>query len=121
MLSDDAPDEDVPIVRPYSRTGGRTRPAQHLALEALVSTTAGGRRDDALIDAEHQAIAMLCRQPRSVAEVAALLAVPLGVARVLLGDMVDMGLVTVHRSPSDEGCVMDVAFLERVLAGLRRL
>jgi hypothetical protein len=120
-MSGDPDDEDVSIVRPYSRTGGRTRPSRELALETLVSTTDLGRHDDALINAEHQAIATLCRETRSVAEVAALLTMPLGVARVLLGDMAGVGLITVHRTSADEGDAHDMAFLERVLVGLRRL
>lgn len=119
-MNDDL-DDEVSIVRPYSRTGGRTRPSCDLALEALVSTSVLGVQDDALVDAEHQPIAELCRQTRSVAEVAALLGIPLGVARILVGDMAGMGLVTVHRtgSPGDEA--PGVALLERVLSGLRRL
>lgn len=120
-MSDGPDDESVSIVRPYSRTAGRTRPTYDLALEALVATSDLGRNDEALIDAEHQSIAHLCEEARSVAEVAALLGLPLGVARILVGDMAGMGLVTVHRTSSDEGDVPDVALLERVLTGLRRL
>lgn len=70
---------------------------------------------------EHRAVAELCRQPRSVAEVAALLPVPLGVARVLLGDMAGLGLVVVHKTTGADGGAPDLALMERVLSGLRRL
>jgi hypothetical protein len=57
-----------------------------------------------------------------VAEVAALLAIPLGVARVLLGDMAGLGLVIVHQTASSTGKGgPDLALMERVLSGLRRL
>jgi hypothetical protein len=56
-----------------------------------------------------------------VAEVAALLGLPLGVARVLLADMVEMGLTEVHHNPTDEKGFPDRLLLERVLAGLRKL
>jgi hypothetical protein len=56
-----------------------------------------------------------------VAEVAALLSVPLGVARVLLGDMAGLGVVTVHQNASSAGNTPDLALMERVLSGLRRL
>ena len=56
-----------------------------------------------------------------MAEVAALLNVPLGVARVLIADMAGMGLVTVHNSAPPEAGEPELALLERVLTGLRHL
>ena len=55
------------------------------------------------------------------AEVAALLSLPLGVARVVLGDMAGLGVVTVHQTASSAGSGPDLALMERVLSGLRRL
>lgn len=115
------PDDDVAAVRPYLWTGGRTRPVYDLAVETLVSTTDHGRDMAALTSVEHRSVAELCRDPRSVAEVAALLSLPLGVARVVLGDMAGIGLVAVHRTASSAGDVPDLALMERVLSGLRRL
>jgi len=66
-------------------------------------------------------VADLCREPRSVAEVAALLKLPLGVARVVLGDMAGQGTVVVHETAGSSGDVPDMALMERVLSGLRRL
>lgn len=108
-------------VRPYTWTGGRTSPVFDLAVETLVSTSAHGRDVEALTSVEHRAVAELCRDPRSVAEVAALLSLPLGVARVLLGDMADIGLVVVHRTANASGDTPEAALMERVLSGLRRL
>lgn len=114
--------EDVPsVVRPYAWTRGRTRPLYDLAVETLVSTSDHGRDVAALTSVEHRAVAELCRRPRSVAEVAALLSLPLGVARVLLADMAHIGLLAVHRTASSSGDVPDFALMERVLSGLRRL
>jgi Protein of unknown function (DUF742) len=109
------------IVRPYAWTQGRTRPVYDLAIEALIETSDLGRDEAALMQPEHRSIAGLCCQTRSVAEVAALLSLPLGVARVLVGDMAGMGLVIVHQTIGGNGELPDVAFLERVLSGLRRL
>jgi hypothetical protein len=103
-------------VRPYVRTGGRTRPAVELAVEALVSTAPGASEPTG---ADHRAVAALCASPRSVAEVAALLAVPLGVARVLVGDLAKEGVVVVHRTSGPDG--PDAALMQRVLDGLRKL
>jgi len=108
-------------VRPYAWTRGRTKSGLDLAIEALVSTSQRGRDQMGLLQMEHRSVAELCEQTRSVAEVAALLSLPLGVARVLLGDMVGLGVVTVHQTASSAGNVPDLALMERVLSGLRRL
>jgi Protein of unknown function (DUF742) len=108
-------------VRPYTWTRGRTKSGFDLAIETLVSTSARGRAQVATLPVEHRAVAELCEQTRSVAEVAALLSLPLGVARVLLGDMAGLGVVTVHQTASSAGNAPDLALMERVLSGLRRL
>jgi hypothetical protein len=109
-----------PLVRPYALTGGRTRPSVELAIEALVSTTYSGTLAESRLPSERAAIIRLCVDTRSVAEVAAHLKVPLGVARVLVADMADAALVRIYEPQSlDEAA--HVALLERVLSGLRRL
>ncbi|MGH3797243.1 MAG: DUF742 domain-containing protein [Pseudonocardiaceae bacterium] len=109
------------LVRPYSWTRGRTRPVQDLALETLVSTSSLARDVTGTVSIEHRAIAELCAEVRSVAEVAALLALPLGIARVLLADMIDLGLVRAHDNPLVPGSQPGLELMERVLAGLHRL
>ena len=102
-------------------TGGRTRPDYEMAIEALVSTTRLGERVAAESTApERQRICDLCRRARSVAEIAAYLRVPLGVTRVLVGDMAQEGLVQVHQTAvvADRP---DLALMQRVLNGLRNL
>ena len=108
-------------VRPYTWTRGRTKSGFDLAIETLVSTSPRGRAQVATLQLEHRAVAELCEQTRSVAEDAALLSVPLGVARVVLGDMAGLGVVTVHQTASSAGSAPDLALMERVLSGLRRL
>ncbi|MFF0142129.1 DUF742 domain-containing protein [Streptomyces sp. NPDC005227] len=110
------------LVRPYAMTGGRTRPSHQLAIEALVSTAvdlsqAQGQPPEAY------RICVLCREVKSVAEISALLAVPLGVARILVADLAETGLVVVQQSQGDEasGGRPHVTLLEKVLSGLRRL
>ncbi|MGH3435996.1 MAG: DUF742 domain-containing protein [Sciscionella sp.] len=109
------------LVRPYARTGGRTRSEYELAIEALVSTSERGRTRGAAVRPEYRSICGLCMDARSVAEVAAHLRLPLGVARVLIGDMAGMGLVMIHESGMVMGDRPSMEFLERVLSGLRRL
>ncbi|MGR6923143.1 DUF742 domain-containing protein [[Actinomadura] parvosata] len=113
------PDPASPV-RPYAVTGGRTAPRVKLAMEALVSSATAEQREFSHITPEYQAISQLCRQVRSVAEVSALLRIPLGVVRVLIADMAAEGLVRVHQPQLDAGRP-DVNLLERVLSGLRRL
>jgi hypothetical protein len=109
------------VVRPYTWTRGRTRSGFALEIETLVSTSTRGREQFGVLQFEHRSVAELCDQARSVAEVAALLGVPLGVAKVLVGDMAGLGLVVVHQTVSSNGDVPDLALMERVLSGLRRL
>lgn len=106
------------VVRPYVLTRGRTRPRIDLAIEALVSAVPGSAPAHESI--EHARIRELTTSPRSVAEVAALMAVPLGVARVLLADLAEAGGVRVH-STADAGNGPDLTLMQRVLSGLRRL
>lgn len=106
------------LLRPYAITGGRARGSSHLALEALVVTTVDDTGRARLV-LERRTVADLAVTPISVAEISAHLQVPLGVARVLVSDMSDEGLVRVHQ-PRAEGRP-DIALLERVLNGIRAL
>ncbi|RBM07860.1 DUF742 domain-containing protein, partial [Streptomyces sp. PT12] len=96
----DGPEAPQPLVRPYAMTGGRTRPRYQLAIEALVSTTADPARLTGQLP-EHQRICQLCYEVKSVAEVSALLSIPLGVARILVADLAEAGLVAIHQPGND--------------------
>lgn len=112
-------------VRPYLATRGRTRPVQETALEALVSATKSGRAHTIDAVPERERILRICLSPRSVAEVAALVRVPIGVARVLVADLETEGFVHVADPyVAYAGRVepaRDLNVLERVRDGLRRL
>jgi hypothetical protein len=69
---------------------------------------------------EQGAIAALCREILSIAEVSARLHLPLGVVRILVGDMADEHLVMVHR-PAHAGDRPNLALLERMLDGLHSI
>lgn len=107
------------LVRPYFWTGGRTASRFDLSFETLISTT--GQPVDPTAPPEHHTILELCGAPRSVAEVAALLSMPLGVARVVLGDMAEAGSVAVHRTAGSADAAPDLDLVQRVLNGLQRL
>jgi hypothetical protein len=108
------------LVRPYAVTGGRTKPRYHLQIEAMVAASHYEARDLSVLSPECQAILGFCRDWRSVAEISAVLRMPLGVARVLIGDMAMDGLVRVHQIDHEQGRP-DMNLLERVLSGLRKL
>ncbi|HTJ71487.1 MAG TPA: DUF742 domain-containing protein [Actinospica sp.] len=112
-------DGSSPFVRPYAVTGGRTQSYGPLAVEALVCTTARGREVMHTLVPEYEAVCRICAEVRSVAEIAALLGVPLGVAGVVVGDLAEYGLVVVE--PTDGDAVPDIQLLERVLSGLENL
>ncbi|UYP20680.1 DUF742 domain-containing protein [Rhodococcus sp. Z13] len=117
-------DMDQPMtssfVRPFVRSGGRTRAEVELPLEALVSAvpSAIGTETGAAME-EHRLVLALCAQPRSIMEIAALAQIPLGVARVLVGDLAATGEITVHRTADKVGPNSEL--LERVLTGLHEL
>lgn len=125
------PERDEPtgaLVRPYAVTRGRTRPKLEIALEALVETTVRGRSGmlrNGNGGGEHQYIAQMCDNGRvqSLAEIAARMQLPLGVARVIVADMASDGLLAVYEPTSleDETDAVGTELLERVLSGLRRL
>jgi len=108
------------LVRPYAVTGGRTQPRYQLQIEAMVAASHYGARDLSVLAPECQAILGFCRDWRSVAEISAVLRLPLGVARVLVADMAVEGLVRVHQIDHAHGRP-DLNLLERVLSGLRKL
>lgn len=108
-------------VPPYLLTGGRTSPSVALALESRVqrlttnAQSAGGPRANL---PELEAILAACRLPTPLVEIAGRTRLPLQVARILIGDLVDAGLVAVEPT-STASERPDIQLLERVLNGLR--
>jgi Protein of unknown function (DUF742) len=110
-----------PLLRPYALTDGRTESSRaDLAVEDLVRAVPDAAAGASRLSLEHQSITRLCGEVHSVAEIAAHLAFPLGVARILVSDLADRGVVVVHRAPERDGPA-GVALLEQVLQGLQRL
>ncbi|MER6440116.1 MULTISPECIES: DUF742 domain-containing protein [unclassified Streptomyces] len=118
--------EAGPLVRPYAMTGGRTQAGPtgaHFDLIALVTlvTDAADADDDSLLGPEHRHLIDLCRtETQSVAELAADTDLPVGVVRVLLGDLLERGRITVSR-PVPPAQLPDERILHEVIAGLRAL
>lgn len=110
------------LVRPYALTSGRTSTTVNLPLEAPIHT-----RDDAPApcwpggDVRTMILKLGSARP-SVAEIAAKLAIPLGVARVLIGDLVTQGYLQVHATLGDQASIEDRRdLIGRTLRGLRAL
>ena len=114
-------DGSSPFVRPYAVTGGRTESYGPLAVEALVLTTARGCEVMHTLVPEYEAVCRICAEVKSVAEIAALLKMPLGVTGVIVGDLAEGGLVSVQEQTGATDGLPDLALLERVLIGLRNL
>lgn len=110
-----------PRVRPYVLTRGRTHSSYELQLETLVSVRSDAVWEGAARGAEYQPVLALCAQPRSVAEVAAMLSLPIGVARVLLSDLADLGVMHIHGTERTAEGRPPVALMRRVLDGLQKL
>ncbi len=110
-----------PLVRPYAVTRGRTVGAGHeLDMLTLVVTA-----DRAPIlrrtEPEYAEIIRVCREPQSVAEVSALLRLPLAVTKILVGDLIgDRHLIFRAPARTDAG-PGDLTILRAVLAGIRKL
>ncbi|OAR24612.1 hypothetical protein A8W25_19765 [Streptomyces sp. ERV7] len=115
-----------PLVRPYAMTGGRTEPAAggiRLDFIALVSMAADapGAAEESLLGPEHRSLLALCRtETQSVAELAADSDLPVGVVRVLIGDLLEAGHISVHR-PVPPAQLPDEKILREVIDGLRAL
>lgn len=106
-------------IRPYTLTGGRTRGRHQLLVETLISVP---RYDPALSDRlmpESNALYERARSQVSIAELSSLLAIPLGVVRVLVSDLAAQGAVFIH--PTAHAYHHDRNVLERILNGLKRL
>jgi len=114
-------------VRPYAVTGGRVRSSRSdLPLEALVELMPGavagtGLPPERRAILHHAAVGYI-----SIAELSALLHLPLGVIRVLVSDLADQQFVRIHTSQpvdADTGKfpALSLSVLESVLNGIAAL
>lgn len=109
------------LVRPYILTRGRTHaPGPLMALEASVRRMDEPAPFPVGAPPESQGIIDLCQPAMPLAEVAARLFLPIGVVRVLVGDLVTAGVVAVEDPHTVEHST-DVQLLTRLLDGIRAL
>jgi DNA-directed RNA polymerase specialized sigma24 family protein len=115
--------DEASYVRPYTVTGGRTRPkSEMLPIEALVRAV--GRKSHALNPEKRQIIELATGQYLSIAELSAHLHLPVGVLRVLVGDLMDEQYIQVHGLAAAESSytpATTLSVLESVLNGISAL
>jgi hypothetical protein len=116
-------DTDEPqLVRPYTLTAGRTNSRINLPLEAPIETLSSTKPPRWPGNDVRGQILTLCAGSPSVAEIAAVLSLPLGVARVLIGDLVAQGYLRVHTTLGDSTTDDERReLIGRTLRGLRAL
>jgi hypothetical protein len=110
-----------PVVRPYAMTSGRTQPSS--GDFDLIAIIAAGRQvtaADTGLTPEHLGIVRLCQHPISVAEIASHLDLPIGIVRVLLGDLLDRELIRI-RTPGPSAQQPTERLFKEVIDGLRAL
>ena len=105
------------LIRSYTLTAGRTAAKVELAMEATLRLQAGA--DAPVLSPSAAQVLEVCDR-RSVAEVSALTKMPIGVTRVLLGDLIEQGLVRIQATITDSTSTDErLELIERTLRGLR--
>ncbi|MCC2307738.1 DUF742 domain-containing protein [Cellulomonas chengniuliangii] len=114
-------------VRPYAVTGGRVRSARSdLPLEALVEVMPGAVTSQGLPPEKRAILQHAAHTYISVAELSALLHLPLGVVRILVADLADAKFIRVHTSTpvevhTGQSPALSLSVLESVLNGISAL
>lgn len=113
-------DQDAgPVVRPYALTRGRTRATAPFGLIDVVMATGAWPSEHFRPGPEHWRILGLARRPIPIVDLTSEIDLPVGVVRVLLGDLLSEGMlriVSAQRQP-----VSDRRLLRMVLDGLESL
>ena len=109
-------------VRPYLLTGGRTTSEIDLTLETMLEITEQGTASRRTLSLEPRQIVEVChQQPIPLVDLAAKLALPFQVTRVLVGDLISEGFLAVQEASRPASERPDLSLLERVLDGLQNL
>lgn len=126
-MPDDGADYEARTVRPYAVTGGRVRAANSdLPLEALVEVLPGAADTRGLPPEKRAILQHAAHTFVSVAELSALLRLPLGVVRVLVTDLAEAQYIRVHTSTpvsvhTGQSPALSLSVLESVLNGISAL
>ena len=105
------------LIRSYTLTAGRTATKVDLAMEATLRLQAGVEAP--VLSPSAAQVLEVCDR-RTVAEESALTRMPIGVTRVLLGDLIEQGLVRIQATITDSTSTDErLELIERTLRGLR--
>lgn len=125
--AEDGVEYEARTVRPYAVTGGRVRAANSdLPLEALVEALPGAVNGQGLPPEKRAILQHAAHTFVSVAELSALLRLPLGVVRILVTDLADSQHIRVHTSTpvsvhTGQSPALSLSVLESVLNGISAL
>jgi hypothetical protein len=125
--SDQDTEYEARTVRPYAVTGGRVRAAGNdLPLEALVEMLPAAAEARGLPPEKRAILQHAGHTFVSVAELSALLRLPLGVVRVLVTDLSEDGYLKIHSSTpvsvhTGQSPALSLSVLESVLNGIAAL
>ncbi len=113
--------EAGPVVRPYALTRGRTLPSGGASFGLIDVVVATNERPSVNFrpGPEHRRILNMCRRPTPIVDLTSEIDLPLGVVRVLLGDLTSEGMLRVLSSQRQQ--VTDQRLLRMVLDGLESL
>ncbi|MFP5488610.1 MAG: DUF742 domain-containing protein [Acidimicrobiia bacterium] len=115
---EDVGDETGRLVRPYAMTGGRTGTDVEISLEAQIQASTRASHHLGAYRWEAAKLIEIVETPMALIEISARLEIPIGVARVLVADLVEDGAVVVHVPQKTQNYT---SLLERVLDGVRNL
>ena len=116
------PASEAILVRPYTLTAGRTQASVDVPLDAPIQTLQSAMSHRWPLNDVRGRIVALCTKSPSVAEISARLDLPLGVTRVLVGDLVTSGYLRVNRTLTERSTRDERReLIGRTLRGLRAL
>ena len=118
--ADDGPEDTGRLIRPYAITGGRTGNDVEIeiGLESQIQANTRASQHLGAYRWEAAKLIELVQSPMALIELAARLELPVGVARVLVADLINDGAVVLHTPVAAQTYG---SLLERVLDGVRNL
>jgi hypothetical protein len=116
--ADDDAENTGRLIRPYAITGGRTGGEVEIGLESQIQASTRASTHLGAYRWEAAQLIELVQTPMALIELAARLELPLGVARVLVADLISDGAVVLHKPVATQNFG---SLLERVLDGVRNL
>jgi hypothetical protein len=108
------------LVRPFLATAGRTRSSVgSLRYETLVQATDVSGAD---LRFEAARLFSLCSTAMAIAEIAARLHIPIGSAKVIVGDLIDSGHLAAHETIDTTAYDSSgIDLMSRIIEGVRNL